>query len=142
VTRPVETAGVAAALLEAVGIEPPTTFQVAAIPLHADTSTASTRGPAPVSQLAKIINFSLWFHRTAVIDGDRKLVVTADGLLGAYDLGADPDERRLLAATSSEAARADASDRYGQYFARQGKPPPMDETTLARLRALGYVGAP
>jgi arylsulfatase A-like enzyme len=138
VTQPVETAGIAAALVRAVGLEPPATFQVAPVPLHAGAGPPSP----PVSQLAKIANFALWLHRTAVIEDDRKLLVAGDGASAAYDIRADPGERTLLAPTADEVARLNVLDRYDQFAARPRTPVPMDPETLARLRGLGYVGTP
>jgi arylsulfatase A-like enzyme len=140
VARPVETAGIAAALLGAAGIRPPRSFPVAPVPLAAEASAAEP--PPPVIQLAKIGLYAVWLHRTAVVEGDRKLVVGSNGWPVVHDLRMDRRELRPRPPSAAEAARAAALDRFEAFAARRVAPPGMDEETLARLRALGYVGGP
>src|SRR5438477_12279878 len=141
VLEPVETAGIAPALLRAVGIEPPTTFRVPAVPLAADP-TAPARWTSPVSQLAKVTSLAIWLHRTAVIDTNRKLLVAADGTLAVHDLRFDPAERHPLAPAPGEEARAATLHRFDALAVRAAPAGPGTPAFVARLRALGYVGGP
>jgi hypothetical protein len=96
-----------------------------------------------VSQLAPVTGLAVWYHRTAVIDGDRKLLVDRNGVPIVYDLGADGAERLPAAPSALEAARVAALDRYEAFTSRlHATSPAMDEATRARLQALGYVAAP
>ena len=74
--------------------------------------------------------------RAAVLDGDRKLLVAADGTMSARDLRADAAELRPLEATPDEVARAAALDHVAARAARSAV---LDPAAVARLRALGYV---
>lgn len=134
VSDPVETAGLAAALLRTAGIEPAPTFRVSPVPLALDTRHPF---PAPVSQLAKIAHYALWLHRTAVVDGDRKLLVASEGTPSVRDLHADPEEQHPLDATPADIARAGALDRFETLHASPAGV--VNPPALARLRALGYV---
>jgi arylsulfatase A-like enzyme len=142
VVTPVETAGLASALLRAAGIDPAPSFRVPPVPLGGETNHGRA---APVSQLAKIGTVALWLHRTAVLDGERKLLVASDGTPSVRDLHADPEELHPLDATAAEAARAAALDRCAWLEAARPSPAAVvNPPALARLRALGYVdpGAP
>src|SRR6185295_9450011 len=56
IATPVETAGLAPALLRVVGVEPPPSFTVAALPFDGGAADAA----AIVSQLGKLERFPLW----------------------------------------------------------------------------------
>ena len=140
IARPVETSGIAAALLDAAGIAVPPSFGVTPVPLKAEVASATE--PAPVVQLAKISLFSVWLHRTAVVERDHKLVVDSDGRPAVYDLRADAAEVHSRPADAAEAARARALDDFDVFTARRVAPPALDEETVSRLRALGYIGSP
>ena len=77
----------------------------------------------------------------AIFSGDHKLVVPEPGRPELYDLARDPKEQQPASAATPPgrelASALDAWLRGGQ--AAEGDRVPVDETTVERLRALGYV---
>jgi arylsulfatase A-like enzyme len=135
VGAPVQTAGLAPALLGALGITVPSTFRVAPIPLGAGENAAPV-----VSQLGPTTHFAVRAHRAAVVDGDRKLVVTPTDQPVVYDLRADPGEQTMLLPSAADRRRAAASDLSPPGTAVRTDRAALPDDMLRRLRALGYVG--
>jgi len=82
-------------------------------------------------------------HRRAVIVGDRKLIVHADGKEESFDLATNPHESPAapLAESEASALRA-AADRFSTRLAHKRAPEqtrPLDAETRERMRALGYL---
>ena len=82
-------------------------------------------------------------HRRAVIVGDRKLIVHADGKEESFDLATNPHESPAapLAESEASALRA-AADRFSTRLAQKRAPEqtrPLDAETRERMRALGYL---
>ena len=79
----------------------------------------------------------------SVIVGAHKLIVHQDGTTEAYDLGADPGETNGGALTATDrSALQEMVTRITRQTSRSAAPAPtvaLDETTDARLRALGYI---
>ena len=77
----------------------------------------------------------------AIFSGDHKLVVPEPGRPELYDLARDPKEQQPASAATPPgrelASALDAWLRGGQ--AAEGDRVPVDETTVERLRALGYA---
>jgi len=134
VARPVESAGIARTLLGVLGIDPPASFTIGALPLGADG-----RGDPVVSELGRIETFTIWRHRAAVVTGDRKLLVGSDGTPEIYDLRADAAEEAAGQPRPDDVRRAAAAD-LRPPGATPGESPSPE--MMERLRALGYAGGP
>src|SRR5262249_41859319 len=82
VRRPAESAGIGPALLGALGIPPPASFHVAAVPLRDGDAEPPAR---VVSQLGRIEGFALRYHRAAVVNGTRKVLLAPETNVSVYD---------------------------------------------------------
>jgi arylsulfatase A-like enzyme len=82
-------------------------------------------------------------HRRAVIVGDRKLIVHADGREESFDLATNPHESPAVPLAESEASALRATlDRFSTQIAHKRSPEqtrPLDAETRERMRALGYL---
>jgi arylsulfatase A-like enzyme len=82
-------------------------------------------------------------HRRAVIVGDRKLIVHADGKEESFDLATNPQESPAAPLLESEASALRAAlDRFSTQLAHKRAPEqtrPLDADTRERMRALGYI---
>jgi arylsulfatase A-like enzyme len=159
VTKPVSTAGVMATILDLAGVEPPPTLQVASL---APLAAGSGDGGGPV--LAENTMMTAMGAPDRGFDdpqmrGDRryrafregglKLVETSLGERFLFDLAADPDESRDLAAerpeqvarlaASLERARAALGLPALDADLGSGAAPALDSATRERLKQLGYV---
>jgi arylsulfatase A-like enzyme len=82
-------------------------------------------------------------HRRAVIVGDRKLIVHADGKEESFDLATNPQESPAAPLAESEASALRAAlDRFSTQLAHKRVPEqtrPLDAETRERMHALGYI---
>jgi arylsulfatase A-like enzyme len=82
-------------------------------------------------------------HRRAVIVGDRKLIVHADGKEESFDLATNPHESPAPPLPESEASALRAAlDRFSMQVAHKRAPEQtreLDAETRERMRALGYA---
>jgi arylsulfatase A-like enzyme len=160
VTTPVSTVGAMATILDLAGVEAPPTLQVGSLaPLAAGAAdgggpvlaenTKMTAMGAPERALADDPQMQGDRRYRALRDGSLKLVETSRGERFLYDLAADPDESRDLAAERpDDVARLAA--RLEEIRAALGLPaldadlaagvaPELDPATRERLKQLGYV---
>jgi arylsulfatase A-like enzyme len=81
-------------------------------------------------------------HRRAVIVGDRKLIVHADGKEESFDLATNPQESPATPLAESKVSALRATlDRFSTQLAHKRAPEqtrPLDAETRERMRALGY----
>jgi len=133
----------------------PTVLDLLGQPARRDLDGQSQRGlfdpafpkPRPADLYAETLSARLsqgWSEMRAVIQGDRKYV--HGGRPELYDLAADPDELRNLAAHEPERAGRLRRDLEGFLKARASGANPsaaveVDAETRERLEALGYLGA-
>jgi len=146
VSRPVSMLDLAPTVLDAFGIEPPAPFQgQSLLPLLRGEPLPE---PWIVSETLLTRDHS---HLVSIRRGDQKYIVRllpgregGPEVLGEemYDLSKDPDERHSdLGSPHLDALRRAALD-YVTRARRQAPGPrlaPLDEDSLARLRALGYI---
>jgi arylsulfatase A-like enzyme len=82
-------------------------------------------------------------HRRAVIVGDRKLIVHADGKEESFDLATNPQESPATPLAESKVSALRATlDRFSTQLAHKRAPEqtrPLDAETRERMRALGYL---
>jgi arylsulfatase A-like enzyme len=80
-------------------------------------------------------------HETAVVLGQRKLIVGPEGESELYDLEADPAEKQPVTGQDGKELRHRLVDlvRHRDGHVAAGQPAPMDPETERRLRAFGYV---
>jgi arylsulfatase A-like enzyme len=82
-------------------------------------------------------------HHHAVIVGDRKLIVHADGKEESFDLATNPHESPAVPLAESEVSALRATlDRFSTQLAHKRSPEqtrPLDAETRERMRALGYL---
>jgi len=142
VPEPVELGGLAAFILDTVGVDTPPTMRIKELPTVDDTQRATH--PAPVrSELVQWVQKDHWQHKQALVLGTHKLLVTPDGREVMYDLSRDPYERRPLPSVDAtlhdalEVELAALQKRIEGDSAPQQVTP--DAATLERLRAAGYL---
>jgi len=135
IAQPVQIAGLAAFIVGSASAARPPSMDVASLPTTVDTRHA----PAPVlSELVASTSKTVWSHKQALIVGAQKLVVTPDDEQVAYDLHADPFERRPHA-PDPLLTRALADTLKQLRAAGEVRQITPDDATRERLRAAGYL---
>jgi len=136
VSRPVELAGLAPALLqELVGSVPPS-FHIAPLPLR-----AAGAGRLAYSELLDTHFHTLRLHESAAADEHATLLRAPDGDAVAFDVRTDPFERSPLPPSPAVDALRSAAQQVRAGLAAANAPATgvLDEATRERLRGLGYL---